>query len=203
MPVFVYILLGIALLITLLLFAKVKAYICFDDHLYVYAKLWFIKINLSIPKILESSKIQKLKRRARRENLAERRAEKAGEVSPIKPHPVVVSLNEIRVLLDAVFSYFLKKIHIKFLKLKVEVGCEDAATTALVHAYATQGVAYIIELLRNISNVDTIENSEVTVNANFISQKSDVEAKIELDFRLKDYLIFDYLSKREYKKKSN
>ena len=66
MPVYAYILLGIALLlafIIFILFSKVKAIISYDDRLIIYAKLYFIKINLSIPDLLKSSKIKKEKRR--------------------------------------------------------------------------------------------------------------------------------------------
>ena len=193
MPVFVYVLLGIALLLVIIPFLKIRAYVCFDDRLRIYAKLWFIKINISIPELLEKSKQKKEKKKEKEKKDAEKKG--VPYVPPI--NPVIESINGIIILLDAIFSFFLKKIHFRHFKIRIDVGCDDAATTALVHSYATQGVSYIIELLRNISHIDVDENSEICINANFISQKSDIEARIEFDFRLKDYLIFKYLSEKE------
>lgn len=199
MPVFVYILLGIALLITALLFARVKVFIIYDDSLKVYAKLWFIKINISILKLLGNAK----KKRQKKREKAQKKLEAMGANADIKKqNPILLKLAEIKVLLDALFV-FLKKIHFRFMKLRINVACEDAATTALVYAGATQGVSYIIELLRNISKVDVIENSDVMVNADFISQKPEFETKIVLHFLLKDYIIFNYLKEPREKKSSH
>lgn len=198
MPVFVYILLGIALLITILLFAKVKVYIVYDDSLKVYAKLWFIRINISILKLLGNAKKKKQKKKEK----AQKKLEALGADADIKKqNPILLKLTEIKVVLDALFV-FLKKIHFRFLKLRINVACEDAATTALVYAGATQGVSYIIELLRNISKVDMVKNSDVLVNADFISRKPEFEAKIVLHFLLKDYIIFNYLKEPREKKGS-
>lgn len=199
MPVFVYILLGIALLITVLLFARVKVYIIYDDSLKIYAKLWFIRINISILKLLGNAKKKKQKKKEK----AQKKLEALGDSAEIKKqNPILLKLAEIKVVLDALFV-FLKKIHFRFMKLKINVACEDAATTALVYAGATQGVSYIIELLRNISRVDVIKNSDVLVNADFISQKPEFEAKIVLHFFLKDYIIFNYLKEPREKKSSH
>ncbi len=199
MPVFVYILLGIALLITLLLFARVKVYIIYDDVLKLYARLWFIKINISILKLLGNAKKKKVKKKEK----AQKKLEALGDRADIKKqNPILLKLTEIKVILDALFV-FLKKIHFRFLKLRINVACEDAATTALVYAGATQGVSYIIELLRNISKVDVVENSDVLVKADFISQKPEFEAQIVLHFLLKDYIRFNYLKESREKKSSH
>lgn len=190
MPVFVYVLLAIALLLIIIPFLKVRAYVCFDDRLRIYAKLWFIKINISIPELLKKSKKKKEKKK--------NTTDKENTVVPCVPsvNSVTKSINEIIILLDAI-SFFLKKIHFRHFKVKIDVGCDDAATTAIVHSYAAQGVSYIVELLRIYSNIDVDENSEICINANFISQKSDIEARIEFDFRIKDYIIFQILSEKE------
>ena len=197
MPVYAYILLGIALLlafIIFILFSKVKAIISYDDRLIIYAKLYFIKINLSIPDLLKKSKIKKEKRRNK---FHQKQINNGQELLP----PLTETLEEIKILLDALINHFLHKIRFYFVRLKVEIGCEDAATTALAYAGVSQVIGYIIELLRNVSSVDMSKNSDVSVNANFISQKSTVDAHIVLKFRVIDYLIFDFLSTRNPKTK--
>ena len=202
MPTAIYIILGIALpfiLLLFLLFSKVRLYISYKNQLVVYAKFWFIKINLSIPDILKKSSFKKLKSREK----AISKVKTAQSVSEIKLHPVLTSINEIKALLNALVNRFFKKMHFRYFNVNVDIGCDNAAATALVHAYASQGIAYILDLLRNFSNIDVTESSNITVNSNFISQKSDIEAEIMLDFRLKDYLIFDYFSKYKYDKHPN
>ena len=199
MPVYAYILMGIALLLALILFilfSRVKAVISFDDRLKIYAKLYFIKINISIPDLLNKSKLKKQKRRQKA------RQQEIKEGLPT-PSPLMETLGEIRVLLDALINHFLHKIKFNFVKLRVIIGCEDAATTALAYAGVSQGIGYIIELLRSVSSVDIAKNADVSVNADFISQKSDVDAYIVLKFRVIDYLIFDFLSTRKPKQKNN
>lgn len=199
MPVYAYILMGIALLLALILFilfSKAKVIISYDDRLKIYAKLYFFKINLSIPSILNQSSIRKEKRRGK----FHEKVQKKGE---LLPKPIEETIAEIRILLDALIHHFLNKIRVYFVRLRVDIGCDNAATTALVYAGVSQAIGYIIELLRNISNVDMSQHSDVSVNANFISQKSDVDAYIVLKVRVIDYLIFDFLSNRNPKIKKN
>jgi hypothetical protein len=86
------------------------------------------------------------------------------------------------------------------LKLKINVACDNAAKTALLYAAANQGVAYIIEILRNISNVDVTKNSEVYVKSDFISCQSDFEGKIELYIRVLPFIAVSINSFKEYEK---
>ena len=74
--------------------------------------------------------------------------------------------------------------YFKFARLYIEVGCEDAATTALVYGAVTQGIAYLIEILDNISHVEISRFSDINVSSNFISRKSKAEGKITLYIRV-------------------
>ena len=198
MPVYAYILMGIAFLLALILFilfSKAKVVISYDDRLKIYAKFYFIKINLSIPDIIHQSSIKTEKRRKK----FHEKEQKKG--NPL-PRAIEETIAEIRILLDALIG-LLHKIRFYFVRLRVDIGCDNAATTALVYAGVSQAIGYIIELLRSISNVDMSKHSDVSVNANFISQKSDVDAYIVLKVRVIDYLIFDFLSNRNPKIKKN
>ena len=67
-----------------------------------------------------------------------------------------------------------------------------------MYAGANQGIAYILETLRNISNVDVAKNSDVYVNADFISQKSEFESKIELYIRVAPLISVGIHALKEY-----
>lgn len=191
MPIFVYVLLGIALLIALLLITKVRVFICYDDSLRAYARLWFFKFNIFPEKVKRTKKEKKKKRQT---------AEAVVTVKPKKEKSIPKKLWEMKSLLSSIISKFLDKIHFRFLKLKINIACDNAAKTALLYAAANQGVAYIIEILRNISNVDVSENSEIYVNSDFISRQSDFEGKIELYIRVLPLLTVSFHSLKEYEK---
>ena len=191
MPIFVYVLLGIALLIALLLITKVRVFICYDDSLRAYARLLFFKFNIFPEKVKRTKKEKKKKRQT---------DEAVVTVEPKKEKSIPKKLWEMKSLLSSIISKFLDKIHFRFLKLKIYIACDNAAKTALLYAAANQGVAYIIEILRNISNVDVSENSEIYVNSDFISRQSDFEGKIELYIRVLPLLTVSFHSLKEYEK---
>lgn len=178
MPIFVYILLGIALLIAFVLLSKVRFFICYEDSLRVYAKFWFFKFSI-LPE--KEKKPKKSKKKEPSTSVIKQTDEKKEPSIPRK-------LWEMRKALCEITNKFLSKVHFRFLKLKINVSCENAAKTALLYSAANQGVVYIIEILRNISNVDVTRKSDVSVNADFISLKSDLEGKIELYIRVVPFL---------------
>lgn len=172
-----YIILGIILLISLLLISRVKLIINFDNNLKVYLRFLFIKFNL----FPEPSKLPKLRRKKRKKVATSSEQSSSSDNTQKKnDDSVVKKLWSIREVLLHTIEKFLGKVHFKFIRLNVVVGCENAASTALLYGAASQGVAYLIETLDNISNVDISKRSEISVRSDFISQKSELSGKIEL-----------------------
>lgn len=181
-----YIILGIALLIIALLLTKVRLFVCYEDALRVYAKILFLKFKI-VPSKEKTKKPKKKKKKVPSKSV-EKKEEKS----------IVSKLWEIRSVLCEIISRFLGKLHFKFLKLKIVIGCDNAAKTALLYAGASQGAAYVIEVLRNISNVDIALHSDVSVDTNFISQKSEFEGKIELYIRVVSLIKVGWHALMEY-----
>ncbi len=172
-----YIILGIILLIGLLLLSRVRLIINFDADLKVYLRFLFIKFNL----FPEPSKLPKRKRKKKKKEIsASSRSANDESSQKKKEDPLIKKLWSIREILLQTIERFLGKVHFKFVRLNVIVGCENAAATALLYGAASQGVAYLIETLDNISNVDISKSSEISVKSDFISQKSELNGKIVL-----------------------
>ncbi|MBO5312756.1 MAG: hypothetical protein J6B29_02205 [Clostridia bacterium] len=193
----VYIILGIALLIALLLLLKVKLFVCYDESMRIYAQILFFKIYL-VPSKYKPKK-QKKKKRDEPSPPPPPRDDGDGDKGTGKS--IVVKLWEMKEGLIQLLEKFFNKLHFKFITLKVIIGCENACKTALCYAGVNQGIAYIIEVLRNVSNVELAPFSDISVESDFISQKSFFEGKIELYIRvgslvsvglsaLKQYFIF-------------
>ena len=199
MPVFVYILLGIALLIALLLLCKIKIFICYEDNLTVYAKVLFLKFKL-IPKTV--SKPKKKKAKAKKEEAAT--ASKPKEEAPTKKSDsTVTKLWKIKEVLLSIIERSSGKIHFKFIKLNILIGCDNACVTALAYAGVSQAVAYVIDILRNLSNVDMEKSSDIRVESDFVSQKSEFSCKIELYMRVISIISVGIFALKDYIKSNS
>lgn len=195
MPIFVYVLLGIALLITGLLFSRAKVYIIYEDTLQVYAKYLFLKFHILPPKEKKKKKKEKKEKLKDKHKKAEPKEDEAGEK---KEKSIVSKLWEVKSVLLEVIKRFFNKLHFKFFKLKASIASDNAAKTALIYGGVNQGISYIIEVLRNISNVEVANNSEISVNADFLSQKSEFETKIELYISVGSALTVGFYALKEY-----
>ena len=191
MPAFVYVLLGIALLIVLLLLSKVRVFICYEDSLRIYAKFLFLKFS-----IIPTKEKKPKKKKPKKTHVDTHPQEQVSQ--PTKEKSITKKLWELRNGLFEIIKFFLGKLHFRFIKLRINIACENAAKTALLYAGANQGIAYILETLRNISNVDVAKNSDVYVNADFISQKSEFESKIELYIRVAPLISVGIHALKEY-----
>jgi len=188
-----YIILGIALLIAAILFTRLRVFICYEDSLTVYTKIWFLRFKI-VPTREKKPKKKRTKKKKKEPSKSTLPEEQKKEKS------IVTKLWEMKSVLTEVLSRFLGKLHFRFLKLRINIACDNAAKTALLYAGANQGVAYIIEILRNISNVDISSRSDVSVNANFISLKSEFEGKIELYIRVLPLISVGLHALKEYTK---
>jgi hypothetical protein len=188
-----YIILGIALLIGLILVLRVRLVINFDNDLCVYLRFLFFKYRI----YPEKPKKANPKRKKSKKSKKSKAEASAKSDEPKKEDSVVTKLWAIRKTLLTTIERFLGKLHFKFVKLNAVVGCENAASTALLYGAVSQGVAYLIEILDNISNVDISKRSEISVKSDFVSQKSSLDGKIILYISIAHllYVLVDFLKK--------
>ena len=178
MPVFVYILIGIALLLFLLLISRIKVYLSYDECLNIYGKFLFFKFNI----VPSKPKKKKEKKKKEKEKAITKKDDSSKENKEVKTKEksTVQRIFDIREALIILIKKFLGKLHFRFIVLRVNVATENAATTALLYGAVNQGISYLLETLKTISKVDVTKNSDISVNADFLSQKSDFKAKIVL-----------------------
>lgn len=178
MPVWVYIVGAVILFLALLLSLKVNIIVSYKEELKVYLRVLFIKIRLYPKKVKlkEKKKVKKKKKSVAIEETIPEIEEKT--ISPVKV------VWEIREAVLSLAGKCMGGLHFKFARLNIEVGCSDAAKTALVYGAVVQSVAYLMEILESISNVEISRFSQINVNSNFISQKSRAEGKITLYLRV-------------------
>ena len=214
----IYILLGIILFFTFLLSLRANVRLEFQDELLLSISVLGIKIKL-VPgkdkpvnykdytykkhqKRLEKKRLADLKKAEKKKEKAEakkkkkeqRKSETAEQKKARKNHPKrsVSDWIDIAVSVLAVFfEKFSKRLHIKVARLKVNVATGDAASTAILYGAIIQSVAYLIEILDKVTNVDGLEKADIHVNADYLSEKTTLD--LCFVFSLRVWHLFDIL----------
>ena len=94
-------------------------------------------------------------------------------------------LELIKLIFESVASPFGKYLKVEIVKIYAKIATDDPARTAIIYGLASQSIAYIIEFLSNITNVDVKRKSSIQVIPDFASSNS--EAKINITLGLKGW----------------
>ena len=178
-------------LIALILLIRFRLCLVFEDDLNV--KIRVLLFNFSLyPQKKEKLKpsdysIKNLKKR--KGNLSKKRKKvkpkKSAEHKKDKATQIKDILELIKIIFENVASPFGKYLKIEIVKIHAKIATNDPAKTAIIYGLASQSVAYIIEYLSNITNVDVKKKSSIQVYPDFVSETS--EAKINITLGLKGW----------------
>lgn len=214
-----YILLGIIAFFAFLLSLKANVRLEFRDEIILWISVLGIKIKilpgkepkpinhkdytyekhqkrLEQKRLAEQKKAEKKKSKAaaKKKKKEERKAETKEQKRARKNHPKRSISDWINIgvgVLAVFFEKFTRHFHIKVARLKVNVATGDAASTAIMYGVVVQSVAYVIELLQRITNVDGLEKADISVNADYLSEKTSLD--LCFVFSLRVWHLFDIL----------
>lgn len=209
LKIFLYILLGIAVLLGLLLSMRLKLYIKTGDSFELRAGLGFVVFSLTPKK--KKSKIdlsdftyeKHMKRlekeRAKSEKKSRRKkmkalAKNAKEVSEkesddeknggsVKKFTLESIIEIIEFVLDE-FPRFTSCIDTEIKKLDIEVAGRDAADCAVKYGVISQLTGYLIEILASGTSMRALKSDSISVRANFLGEKTVYKIDIRLRLRL-------------------
>lgn len=182
-PIWCLILAIIALFIVLLLSAKIKLVISYANEASVYVKFLFFKINL-VPSAPKPKKKKTRKKKKKKSHSQSSSHTAKVEKKKLSVKQIIKIISIMKDTITGILKDFLGKIHFRFIKIYADIGCEDASKTALAYGAVSQSVAYFVELLDNISNVEVSKSSSIDIRSNFISQKSVFELNCLLYLRV-------------------
>ncbi len=94
----------------------------------------------------------------------------------------------IRKLVFTVFSRFFRYLRVDVAKLNIVVATEDAAKTAVLFGAVTAAVSNLCELLENTIHFAAGKNSEISVRADFLRERTEAEIHISLRMRAWHFL---------------
>ena len=168
-----YILFGIAIFIGLVLSLRVNLHIRYENELKVYIKILFFKIEIlpNTSKIFDGFKKNKEKPTHIIKDIKD--ADTSSE-------SIVDKLNTIRDILSILSESFHKHLHVKLSKIHVRVATGEAAKTAILYGAISTAVACIIAVIDDITNLKPIKNSSVSVEPDFLSEKTKIKLSISL-----------------------
>lgn len=182
-------------LIMSILFLKVRLCIIFDKELSAHLKILFFKHNLFPekkeplnPKDYSLKKLEKKQKRIKKKKTANSEQTQDKKITQISD-----VLDIVKIILENVMSPFGKYLKVEIAKIYVKVATNDAAKTATVYGLISQSVAYIIEILSNLTNVNVKKKNSIEVVPDFLSEKS--EAKINITLCLRGWHAFSLVIK--------
>lgn len=154
---------------------KIKLQIVYEDELKVYGKILFFKKDFSS----SSSKnfdFKKLTGKFGNKNDNTQTDSDDSEEST----PILQKLDSIKNILTILFDTFRKHLHIKIAKIHIRVATKDAAKTALLYGAVSTAVACILDVVDSITNLDRLKKSSISVEPDFLSDKTDIKLNIVL-----------------------
>ena len=209
-----YIFIGIVVALFLLLSIKAKVKLEFDGELYLTVSFLCFTIPIVPGKAPKPIKIRDytfkkhqkrlrtnyedyLKKQEKKEQKKAKKAEakakkvekkKLDKKNKVKQPPKRSVLDWINIagsVIGALFSKFAKRLHIKVARLKIKVATGDAASTAILYGAVVQSVAYIIEILQSVTNVDGLKNAEISVEPDYLSEETSLDLCFVFSLRIR------------------
>lgn len=204
--VFLYILLGILLFFSLIMFIPVKLGIQYKEKAELYLKILFVKIKLSPRKkkvnlkkyshhAMEKARKKKIKQQIKKEKkLAKKNAarskantkeKKVSKLRDIFTHPTDIPafLTDVYDIISTVTGKFSKRLKIKIVNFNVNLGSDNAAKTAILYGAVCAGINTLITVLVHHTRYNENDNDNISVIPDFTSEKTVCDIHLQISLR--------------------
>ena len=192
----------ILLFFLFLLSLKATITIAYHDQVTLSVRVLFVKIGI-LPKkekkgarsmsAAKAARIRKkmAKKAAKKRDAAKEKQEKKdakrAESSQKKKKSIADILDIISLvskLAKEVIRRFFKHLRISVARLKVKVATPDAASTAIAYGAITQSVNLLIPILEEVKNFRLPDATELSVEADFLSDSPDIDVQLSFSIRV-------------------
>ncbi len=190
---FWYILAAILFLLVLLCLARIRIVFSLREEVTVKLHYLFLTFRLHPRKKkvkISSYKWKSFQRRKRRtaekRKRQARRAVKRQVTAPTgrKKQSLRAQLSFFYDLLFEMHESFLRHFRIEVARLRIRIGTDDAAKTALLTGAASQVVAYIAAFLEERTNLRRAHTADISVTPDFLAQKSEADCCVVFSMRV-------------------
>lgn len=209
-----WIILGIAVFLALLLLLPVTLQIVYASSLTLRLKILFFSIQL-VPKKQHPIRLHRFSKRGltREKRRSEKKARLAAERARKKKvkketarsekkstqkkekrsfSDIMTLIGAILDLLKTVTSRFSRNLGLSIKQLDISIGSDDAATTALLCGTANSAALALVEFLRNNTRFDDKSIDHISIQPDFLSESC--QAAVDIRFQLNLLAVFDMLT---------
>lgn len=157
------------------------------------------KVNIKKFKIKNFRKMRraeerKLRRKKEKEELKKaKKAKKSVETKDGKENPpekkklsenISFVLDLLKNVVAKILKKFYKYIRLDICRFDIKVATDDAAKTAVTYGVVSQSVSYILRLLYETSNTQKTKECQISVEPDFLSEKTEAHILIRLGLRV-------------------
>ncbi len=93
-------------------------------------------------------------------------------------------ISMVKDILSVVLKRFFGHLRVDIARLKINVAMQDAAMTAIAYGAVCDALTHLLPLLEQLKGFDTPDASDISVNADFLSDKLTADLKISLSLRV-------------------
>lgn len=181
-----YIIAGIVLLLALLMLLDISLVFTYKEKLDFAIKLGLISLSGSkIIELAESSEKDVPKKQELLEN------KKSANKKKKSPSDVIDTVNYVMDLISAVLGEFTRYARIKFSRVKIGIGTESSAETALMYGFVSSAVYTVLEVLDSFLTVKK-NYKDIGVYPDFTSEACKIDIKIVLKIKI-IHLLFAFI----------
>ena len=206
MPPFVIVIGIIALIIGAILALRATLTIEYRDALNVSVKVLFLNFKITPrkekkvdPKDFTPRKFRRMMKKKRRKELRaykkkqkklekkslQKKEGKAQKKSGAKKlRSLLDNINTVKELVELVTARFVRHLRIELTRIKIVVATDDAAKTAVLYGVVSQSVAYTLELLDRVTNLEYAQEADVSVDVDFLETKPRADVHIAFSLRV-------------------
>ena len=183
MPIIaLYILLGLALLICIVLSIRGSVHIVYENDLKIYFKVLFFKFWLFPegqvkfdPKKYE--KMLKGEKSSPQAIMDEIKQES-------KKNSLVENIKLISNLVSSLLHFCAPYMRVKLAKLHIRVGTDDAAKTAILYGAVSAAAACLIDNIDEFTRLHKLKRKSVIIEPDFLSEKTEAKINISLSISI-------------------
>ena len=198
---------SILLFFALILSLRAKITVEYNGEVVLTLRVLFFNIRIlpkkqkrSGPRSMSAKKAERLKRKLekkaqkkreksllKKQKKQEKKAQKkkgAKKERKLSLSDVLDIMGLVKDALSAVVKTFFGHLRIDLARLHVNVATGDAASTAIAYGAISDALTHLFYVLESVKGFDLPDTQDVSLNADFLSEKTEVDIKISFSLRV-------------------
>ncbi|MBE6577291.1 MAG: DUF2953 domain-containing protein [Ruminococcaceae bacterium] len=190
----------IALFFLLVLSLRVKVTLEYKDELLLFVSVGFIKVRV-LPKkqrrgphSMSRAKAKRIRAKVRKKALEKKqkqlekkrlkKLEKQKKKQKRSFDDVLDIIAAVKEIVTTALGRFFGHLRVDIAKFHINVATQDAATTAILYGAVCSALSHLFHILEPLRGFDLPKTQDVSVNADYLSEKTTVDIKLSFSLRV-------------------